>query len=527
MRGAEQRRLVVEDHVHGNLRHERRLAPLGGEALHEAAARYPLQHLDDDAAGHVDAPDGQHGQRQVSRLRAVDGEKHLHGLRAGRAGGREPHVADDGARILGVHAAPRLRGHLALQIVGDEIEHVLEPGPRHDPLVGDAPETAPQKIQQEDLALVARGEIAVPPLRGGRHVALAMPEEHRLPQAGARRDDRAVAGAALPRVQRVELVGRQEEDAERRRLQVVHELDTLGAAGPLESVGRDLPGEVRGGDPAVDNRPGDAERGGGRTRGVPGQEFLHDRFEAGILAARERGLGGPAERALRLHGVERQVCLRAADVAGQNERGHAFLPEMGRRARRGGGKTTLVGGRGPVERDGARAASPGEATRAGVWASAVQGRFVRHLLDLPDAVPREEHGAADGVLHLQPVGARRRRGDEEADEIEPRPCLDARLALEPVGGDRLFRPQRAQRVRAVVEVPGGVRSAQRLPVVAQLRGLKRPREAVAVGHAAVDRMIELGHRHLDLPFVGERSRRAGARHAIDVPLRVDLDAPGG
>ena len=204
---------------------------------------------------------------------------------------------------------------LALPRVPQKAVDVRQPRPGQDPLVADPFVPGHQVVEQLHLEAVAGGEVRVPAFRGERHVRLAVPEQARLAEAGARRDERAVpAGVPGPLVQGHEVAAPEQADAVGVRDQVVDEADAREAQALRHVPGVDHPGEVGGLAAPVADRAGDAEGGPGDLGRMQREELLERRLEARPLAARE----GRLEADLQAFGAaseERQPGVGAADVA--------------------------------------------------------------------------------------------------------------------------------------------------------------------------------------------------------------------
>ena len=177
---------------------------------------------------------------------------------------------------------------LAFPRVPQEPVDVRQARPGEDPFVADPPVPRHQVFEQLHLEAVAGGEVRMPAFGRERQVRLAVPEQSRLAEAGARRDERAVA-ARVPRslVQDHEIAAPELDDAVGVRDQVVDEAGARQAQALGHALGVDHPGEVGGLAAPVAHRAGDAEGGPGDLGRVEREELLERRFEARPLAARE------------------------------------------------------------------------------------------------------------------------------------------------------------------------------------------------------------------------------------------------
>jgi len=149
-----------------------------------------------------------------------------------------------------------------------------------------------------------------------RDEALAVPEQHRLSEARARRDDRHVAGAFPGQrrsIQRAELGTRRLDRTERQGDQVVEQPDALDLGLARDNVFVDDPGQVGRDAAPVDDGAGDGERGaldGGLWRDRA-EELQQRRLEGRNLLAREFLLAHRASRGSN----QGEPGVRATDVA--------------------------------------------------------------------------------------------------------------------------------------------------------------------------------------------------------------------
>ncbi len=173
--------------------------------------------------------------------------------------------------------------------------------------------------EQGDLAVGARGEVAVASFGGDGAVVRAVPDEQRFAQAGAGGDEAAMAyGGGVAGVQREDGLGCELGDAVAVGFEVVDEEDVVDAECVGQVVLVEAPGEVGELDLAVADGAGAAEAGGGDLLAFAGGEEVRGYgFERGILV---RG------KLLVAHGlqlacgevIEREMDLGAAYIACEN-----------------------------------------------------------------------------------------------------------------------------------------------------------------------------------------------------------------
>ena len=107
---------------------------------------------------------------------------------------------DGGVAVLRGGEDPNVLGRLADALGRDEeVVEVAEAVAREDALPAHVAEAAPEKGQKLDLEIAARGVVGVTSFGGARHEAVAVPDEDRLAETGACRDDRDVGPALLRR----------------------------------------------------------------------------------------------------------------------------------------------------------------------------------------------------------------------------------------------------------------------------------------------------------------------------------------
>ena len=109
-----------------------------------------------------------------------------------------------------------------LHVLQEAID-ILDAKTRDNALPADPPlQLVAQILQQRNLAVAARGEVAVATLRRYRPVLLSIPDQQRLAQPRTRRDQPAMAlRIGVPGVQAEYLVGRQLRNSVPIRLEIV------------------------------------------------------------------------------------------------------------------------------------------------------------------------------------------------------------------------------------------------------------------------------------------------------------------
>ena len=175
--------------------------------------------------------------------------------------------------------------------------------------------------QQAGLRRGRGSKVGMAALGGKGAIATPVPDEERLAESGAGRDDRARAsGYGLTVIQDVEVVGPEDGHRLGDRLEVVHQVDRLESeVGPELGLLKD-PGEVGDAGGAGEHRPRDGEAGpvDGKLGGP--EELADDGLQRGVLAARvfrlEEGGARPT-----FGGIDGEGRLGPTDVAGQEEAG--------------------------------------------------------------------------------------------------------------------------------------------------------------------------------------------------------------
>src|SRR5947207_2063897 len=149
-------------------------------------------------------------------------------------------------------------------------------------------------------------------------MALAVPEQERLAEPRAGGDHRDVGRAPLTARQPAHLFRGQEEPAVGGRLEVVHQPHALGAEHAAEARRAHDPRQVRGLDPAVEHRSGNAEGGRADPLALAVEESLDDLLQPLVAAAGKRLLTHDREPPALLDGTNGEVGLGAADVSGED-----------------------------------------------------------------------------------------------------------------------------------------------------------------------------------------------------------------
>src|SRR3989454_2082293 len=214
-------------------------------------------------------------------------------------------------------AEPRRFRHVAG--VAEKPVNVEETRPREHTLAAHAAELLAEEAEQFHLEVGAGREIGVPALGGNHEVALAVPDEERLPQPRARGDQRHGAPPPGAGLERSERRRGEREHPVARRLEVVEQPHPSRGDARAERRLVDLPGEIGRDAPPVDDGSGDAEAGGidpESPRG--GEEARHGVLERRKLTARELRLALEHERTVAaVEQGERR--LGPPDVPGQEQ----------------------------------------------------------------------------------------------------------------------------------------------------------------------------------------------------------------
>ncbi len=285
----------------------------------------PLEDLGRDPAADVHPAPGEHGEREIARLRPVQPDEHGERGHCQPVALGERGLADRRRRIARRQRLGERRARLPAAVGAQELEHVHQAGPRHCPLPRDMAEALAQVGEQRLLLGVARREVRVPAFRGQRPVVLARPHQHRLAEPGAGTDQhprRAGHGAAG--LQGEQVGGRERLEAVGGGLKVVDQpgpgqaehFAQRGAVEPPGQVG-DLRGLALG---RLGHGTGDGEAGRGDAPcGLArvGEECLDEGCEVGIVPAAAVGLEDRPHRAA-LDGGQQEPGRGAADVARQD-----------------------------------------------------------------------------------------------------------------------------------------------------------------------------------------------------------------
>src|SRR5262249_58149983 len=104
-----------------------------------------------NAAGDVDPADRERLEGEVAGFSPVDGHEDVERLHGARIAALEGRLAHDCTRIAALHPRAQPLG-LGRAVAGhQEPVDVVEAGPGDDALVADAPELAPQELEEIDL----------------------------------------------------------------------------------------------------------------------------------------------------------------------------------------------------------------------------------------------------------------------------------------------------------------------------------------------------------------------------------------
>ena len=178
----------------------------------------------------------------------------------------------------------------------------------------DVPMPLLQVAQQGHFQFIAGAETGMPAFRGKRLVALPVPKQARLAQAGTCGNHGGIAaGIRRAGLQSQQIVRAQCRQAIGSRLQVVEQGAMRKAELPLQCIGIDAPGQIGDLRHPTPHRAGDAEN---RVcwRIKRGQKLAQQGLKSRVVAARITGL----VRNFDTHTAyfdERQMRLGTADVA--------------------------------------------------------------------------------------------------------------------------------------------------------------------------------------------------------------------
>ena len=211
-------------------------------------------------AGDIYAAKTHDGQGQIPGLGAVNAQQKVNRGLTGDTLGVHPSLTDDRRRILGSHPFLQPGSQLPALGLDQKTPDLDQTRTGYEAFIRDM-RVAPAEIAEQAIFEgSARSEIDVAALGCGGSIPPSVPEQKSLTQPRAGGNDRPVSTALTARVEGLELFGTEARDAVRRRLKVVHQ-PHLSAAEVAAQTGRfDLPGQVCGGDAAVQNRPGNAKR---------------------------------------------------------------------------------------------------------------------------------------------------------------------------------------------------------------------------------------------------------------------------
>ena len=159
-------------------------------------------------------------------------------------------------------------------------------------------------------------EVRVPALAGKRDIALSIPTESCLAEAGARRDHGGITiGHRFAGIENTEVVYTQHGDTPGDRLEIVDQADIRPAIVGPDLFGIDHPGQVGRLANAVPDRPGHAETGNVGNSVGRGEIFIQDIIERAEITGAE-----PAIRLdLRIFGFQidnAEAGLCPADITG-------------------------------------------------------------------------------------------------------------------------------------------------------------------------------------------------------------------
>src|SRR5712692_2225214 len=316
--GAEEGSRFIEDDGDGDVGEKGFEFPFVLEGVKENTLFHFFENFDGDAAGNVNTAQRQNFQREISGFGAVDGG---------------PEIQSVGTDLAGlVQSPPRdFRSGIGVGIFErgmddfrrEEFVKGAEAAAGENELPAYLRIAAAHEAQQFDLLLGVRRKIGVAAFGGHHAVMAAVPNEKRLPEAGARRDQCArPARLGVAWIQDAEIFRRKMLDTVARGAKVIQENDVRNTQLFAESLGINDPGKIGSAHPAVDDRPGDAEAGGNdaflaQMFGRLAREFLGDALELRELFASEALLEDGRESAAFFR-EERQITLCPANVSCQD-----------------------------------------------------------------------------------------------------------------------------------------------------------------------------------------------------------------
>ena len=294
MGGAEQGRGGVEDDPDGHAAHQGLQAPLGEEGRKKIGAPEQFQVFRNDAPPQIDPPQRQVLEGQVAGLAPIEAEEEGHGLDAEPAGPGDGLCRDGRHRVLtlslGLASRPPEGTGIAAtgasaRLVAEKVVDIEDAGAGYQPLPAHMAMPPSQPDQQGLLPVGGGGEVRVPPLRGEGMVALTIPVEPRLAEAGPRGDDAGIAaGPLLPGVEGFEVLRSQEGDTPGDGLQIIEQADALPAELAGEVAPVDDPGQIGDVAAAILNRPGHGE---GRAPGTGPRlpQIMRHQLREGVIGA--------------------------------------------------------------------------------------------------------------------------------------------------------------------------------------------------------------------------------------------------
>src|ERR1700674_727825 len=313
----------VEHNGDGNLTQEALEFPLVLEGVKKGAVLHFLEDFDGDAARDVDTAERQNFQCKIARFRTVDGRPEIQGVGTNAAGFVQP-------------APGNFRSGVGIGIFERSVRNFrcekfmkgAEAPARENEFPTDLRVAAAHEAQQFDLLLRVGSKVGMPAFRRHNAVASAVPNENRLPKAGARREQRPrSARLGVTRIQDAEIFRRKMLDTVARGPQIVQE-NYLGNRKLFDqSPGFHDPRKIGGPHAAIDDRAGDAEAGGDDLFASQvfcrlAQEFLDDQVELRkFFACKPLPVDGRESAAL--FREERQIALRAPNIPSEN---HLFPP---------------------------------------------------------------------------------------------------------------------------------------------------------------------------------------------------------
>lgn len=247
--------------------------------------------LDDfygDATGDVNTAQGEHLEGEIAGLGTIDGHPEIEGIDADWAGLGESFLRDFGSGIgVGIFKTGMS------DFGSEEFVQGAEAAAGEDELPAHLRITAAHEAEKLDLLFGVGREIGVAALGRDDAVALAVPDEEGLTEAGARSEKGPCAtGLRFAWIQNAEVFRGKMLDAVAGGTEVIHEDDLRHIELSSESASVDGPRKIGGANAIIDDGSGDAKTCSANRRAIEvrlceAREFLNDEVEGRKAFARE------------------------------------------------------------------------------------------------------------------------------------------------------------------------------------------------------------------------------------------------